>query len=374
MKIVESELITLMEEGKTNKQMADHFGCSVRAVQSYKARLARRGLSPENDMDNLQHPLFMVKGQSTYYNKDGKPTQRWVKTKLDEVQWEQLIADFIEGISSTIPRAEPVLRPSMSLPDDRLNLYPFTDFHLGMLAWGEESGDDWDIQIAEDLATKWVDAAVALAPKAGTAVLANMGDFLHWDGMEAVTPTSRHVLDADSRFQKLVRVALRIIRMLIDRLLATHNKVHVIMAEGNHDESSSVWLREGLSLVYENEPRVTWDKSADPYYAYSFGKTTLFFHHGHKANMRRVESAMLGKFRKLWANSEYTYCHVGHLHHAKLEETTSMIIEQHRTLAAKDAYASRGGWLSKRSASVITYHAEFGEIARQTISPEMLGH
>ncbi|AUV57222.1 DNA repair exonuclease [Erwinia phage vB_EamP-S2] len=374
MKIVESKLITLMEEGKTNKQIAEHFECSVRAVQSYKTRLARRGFSPENDMDHIQNPLFMVKGQSTYYNKEGNPTQRWVKTKLDNEQWEQLIADFISGISSSIPRHDPVPAPVLSLPTDRLNLYPFTDFHLGMLAWGEESGDDWDMTIAEDLAVKWIDAAVAMAPQASTAVLANMGDFLHWDGMEAVTPTSRHVLDADSRFQKLVRVALRIIRTLIDRLLATHDKVHVIMAEGNHDESSSVWLREGLSLVYEKEPRVTWDKSADPYYHYSFGKTMLMFHHGHKANMRRVESAMLGKFIREIGQADYRYCHVGHLHHAKLEETTTMLIEQHRTLAAKDAYASRGGWVSKRSASVITYHADFGEIARQTISPEMLGH
>lgn len=373
MKIVESELISMLKEEKSTKDIAEHFGCTTRAVQAYKARLARRGFSPENDMDHLQNPLFMVKGQSTYYNKDGKPTQRWVKTKLDNAQWERLIADFIDGISSSIPRAEPVPMHHNVTATELVNLFPFTDFHLGMLAWGEESGEDWDMQIAEELATAWIDSAVKLAPNASTAVLANMGDFLHWDGMEAVTPTSRHVLDADSRFQKLVRVALRIIRKLINRLLETHDKVHVIMAEGNHDESSSVWLREGLSLVYENEPRVTWDKSADPYYGYSFGKVSLFFHHGHKANMKRVESAILGKFRKEWASSEYSYCHVGHLHHAKLEETTTMIIEQHRTLAAKDAYASRGGWLSKRSASVITYHADFGEIARQTISPEMLG-
>jgi len=50
-----------------------------------------------------------------------------------------------------------------------------------------------------------------------------------------------------------------------------------------------------------------------------------------------------------------------------------MIVEQHRTLAANDAYASRGGWLSGRSASVITYSKKFGEVSRLTISPEMLG-
>lgn len=372
MKIKEKELIGLMEEGKTNKELAEHFGCSVRAVQSFKTRLARRGYDPESDMTHLQHKNFMVKGQSTYYNKEGKPTQTWVKSKFDTEQWEEYIRNFMEGISSTVPRAEPVPAPGL-LPADRLNLFPFTDFHLGMLAWGEETGDDWDMQIAEELAVRWLDAAISLAPAADTAVLANMGDFLHWDGMEAVTPTSRHVLDADSRFQKLVRIALRVLRTLIDKLLATHNKVHVIMAEGNHDEASSVWLREGLSMVYENEPRVTWDRRADPYYVYEFGQTALYFHHGHKRRMHQVDQVFAAKFRDTFGRCRYGYAHVGHLHHLKAVETPLMVVEQHRTLAAKDAYAARGGWLSERSAAVITYHAQYGEIARNTITPAMLG-
>ena len=49
-----------------------------------------------------------------------------------------------------------------------------------------------------------------------------------------------------------------------------------------------------------------------------------------------------------------------------------MVVEQHRTLAAKDAYAARGGWFSGRSANVITYHKQYGEVSRQSISPEML--
>ena len=49
-----------------------------------------------------------------------------------------------------------------------------------------------------------------------------------------------------------------------------------------------------------------------------------------------------------------------------------MTLEQHRTLAPKDSYASRGGWISGRDAKVITYHSKYGEVGRLTISPEML--
>ena len=57
----------------------------------------------------------------------------------------------------------------------------------------------------------------------------------------------------------------------------------------------------------------------------------------------------------------------------KLQESNLMTVEQHQTLAARDAYASRGGWLSGRSAKVITYHDKYGEVGRSTINFEMIG-
>jgi hypothetical protein len=45
---------------------------------------------------------------------------------------------------------------------------------------------------------------------------------------------------------------------------------------------------------------------------------------------------------------------------------------QHPTLAARDAYASRGGWVAERSVSSITYSDKFGQVARNIITPEML--
>lgn len=128
-----------------------------------------------------------------------------------------------------------------------------------------------------------------------------------------------------------------------------------------------------FTVLYSNDSRVIVDTSPDVYKMVQHGKTTLFFHHGHKARFDAIEPVMIAKFRKAFGESVYSYAHVGHLHHQKIVESSNMIVEQHRTLAAKDAYASRGGWMSGRSANVITYSAEYGEVARLTISPEMLG-
>ena len=88
---------------------------------------------------------------------------------------------------------------------DLLNFFCLTDAHFGMLAWREETGADYDIEIAEQLVTDWFAAAIDLAPDAHTAVLAQLGDLAHYDSMETVTPASKHVLDSDSRLRKVVR-------------------------------------------------------------------------------------------------------------------------------------------------------------------------
>ena len=314
---------------------------------------------------------YSVKGVSTLYRPDGSVAVQWVKT--DRAQDAQLLAleEAFAGMSERLPRVKPRRAPE-HVNDDLANLYVLTDYHLGMLAWGEETGADWDLQIAEQLMVEWFQAAIATSPAAELGILAQLGDFLHWDGIEAVTPTSKHLLDADTRFQKLVRVAIRVLRHVIDMLLEKHGRVHVIMAEGNHDIASSIWLREWLAAIYELEPRVTIDTNPDPYYCVEHGYTSLFFHHGHKKKMEQVADVFAAKFREVFGRTKHSYAHTGHLHHDKRIESNLMIVEQHRTLAAPDAHASRGGWISGRDAKVITYHKRYGEVGRVIISPDMV--
>jgi hypothetical protein len=314
---------------------------------------------------------FTVKGTSTLYRDDGTIAVQWVKTQQEHDALKRLLEAAFEGMGDTLPREEPVPPPAYT--DDKLaNLYVITDYHLGMLAWEEETGTDWDVRIAENLLVNWFKAANAAAPAAELGIFVNLGDFLHWDGLEAVTPTNKHVLDADTRFQKLVRVAIRVKRRIIKMLLAKHGRVLVIEAEGNHDPATSIQTREWMAALYENEPRLTVDLNPDPYYCVEHGATSLFFHHGHKRKMEDVADVFAAKFREVFGRTKHSYAHTGHLHHDKKLETNLMTVEQHRTLAAPDAHASRGGWMSGRDAKVITYHKDFGEVARITISPDMV--
>jgi hypothetical protein len=369
------EFIDYINKHKNVTKAAKHFGVHRSTIQNSLKYLvkkaASKGYAPINDMVHPVPDPFIVKGVSTYYNKDGEKAGQWVKSTLDQEKAALMMREAIEAMKEEIPRLT-LMHPPALTQTDLCNCYVITDYHLGMLSWGEETGADWDVKIAENLVVDWFAQAIAQAPDSNQAVFAQLSDFLHFDGMDAVTPASKHLLDVDNRFAKLVRAAIKVLRIVIDMLLTKHHHVHVIMADANHDPVSQIWLREWFSVLYENEPRLTVDTSPNPYNAYEFGFTALFFHHGHKRKVTNVSEVFAGQFRELFGRTKYAYAHMGHLHHIDIKENNLMIVEQHRTLAPADAYGARGGYLAGRDAKVITYHKKYGEVSRLTINSDML--
>lgn len=313
-----------------------------------------------------------VKGVSALVDAEGRLIQKWVKTSQQQADALAAMKVAADELAKELPRIT-IMPPPAGVNGDLLNQFTVTDLHMGMLAWAEETGGSaYDLDIAEKLVLDWFASAVSMAPSAATAVLAQLGDLLHYDSMESVTPASRHILDADSRLQKIIRVVIRVLRQVIDMLLQKHRFVHVIMASANHDPASSAWLREFLHAMYENEPRITIDNSADVYYAYQHGNTALLYHHGHKRGVKDVDHVFAAKFKRMYGACDHVYGHVGHLHSDAVIDTNLMRVERHRTIAPPDAYASGGGWISKQDAKVITYHKQYGEVSRITISPQMV--
>lgn len=349
-----------------------HHRSIGRAIEQTKARAARQGYAPDHDMTRPAPPGFVVKGTSTYYDDEGKVRGQWVKTDADRQAQLAIQQAAYEALAQDLPRVQPVKPPELTSAD-LCTVYTLTDCHVGMLAWHKEGGDDWDVEISENVLTGAFGRLVSASPPARTCVIAQLGDFLHSDGLAPVTPTSGHILDQDGRFSKIVQAAVRILRRVIQEALRRHEKVVVLMAEGNHDLASSVWLRTMFKALYENEPRVHVLDSELPYYTMQHGKTMLAWHHGHLKKNDQLPLLFAAQFPKMWGNTTKRYCHTGHRHHVEEKEHSGMTVTQHSTLAARDAYASRGGWMSDRQAKSVTYHTEWGQVEQHTVSPEMLG-
>lgn len=342
-----------------------------KAIKALRRKAEIRGYAPESDFIRPVPEMFVAKGVSTYYNKDGKLTGQWVKANIDGEKRMQALQDAVAALCETVPRLTPVPTPEIAA-EALATVYTLTDSHVGMLSWHRESGEDWDLDIAERVLTGCFQAMIDASPAASTGIVNQLGDFLHSDGLLPVTPTSGHVLDQDGRFSKVVEVAVRVLRSVVTMALAKHQKVVVLMAEGNHDMASSVWLRILFKAMFENEPRVEVIDSPLPYYCIQHGKTMLAFHHGHLKKNDQLPILFAAQFPKIWGDTTKRYCHTGHRHHIEEKEHSGIAVIQHPTLAARDAYAARGGWVAERQVTSITYHSEFGQVARNTVTPEMI--
>src|SRR6185312_10350779 len=267
-------------------------------LRALKAKAARRGYAPGHFEHGIA-PGFLMGKVTVQRAGDGTVERTWERQLPDQERLLEALQAAVEGMRGEIAPVAPIRAPAASRAD-LLTLYTFTDYHVGMLAWNKEGGDDWDLSIAEDMGTKAMAALVAGSPAAEHGVVNIQGDFLHWDGLTAITPQHGHVLDADGRFGKVVDVAIRLIRQLVAQALVKHPRVTLLICEGNHDLASSLWLRKLFAALYENEPRLTVHDSELPYYAIEWGGVMLGFHHGHLSKNEKLPALFAAHFREMW--------------------------------------------------------------------------
>ena len=328
-------------------------------------------VSPEATPGETIPDGHIVKGLSTLVDETGNVRAQWIKTRVDDTRLMQAAEAALKALSDQVPALPELPRRFEEYFDYQLaTLYTMTDVHVGMLAWPPEThAAAWDLNIAEKVLVSTFCHMIDAAPMSGLGIVNNLGDFLHFDSLLAVTPSSGHVLDSDSRYQLVVQAAVRILERIIMHALSKHDKVLVYMNEGNHDMAGSVWLRVMFARVFRDNPRVTVVTNPNPYQAYQHGATMIGFHHGHLAKKEKLPLIFATQYSEMWGQTKHRYVHTGHYHEWHAKEHPGIIIEQHPTIASPDAYAARNGFMSKRQASAITYSAKHGEIGRQTFLP-----
>jgi UDP-2,3-diacylglucosamine pyrophosphatase LpxH len=303
-------------------------------LKAVKRKAAIQGYSPKHDMTRTVPDGFKVKGVSTYYNKDGKPSGQWVKSSADSERQEEIIRDFV-------------------------------------LALAQDAGDDFDLKLAESLTCSAIDRLVSSAPSADTALLLNLGDMFHADNQKNVT-NSGHQLDVDGRWAKVQQVGLKAMLHCIKRLLEKHQKVIFRINKGNHDGHSSYALALMISCYFDNEPRVQVDLSPAVAWYYKFGKLLIGSTHGDTLKGADLPSIMAADMPKEWGDTTHRVWYVGHVHHQDIKEYRGCTVEYVRTMAARDAWHQGQGYRAGRDMCLIVHHKQHGEIERHRCDIGML--
>jgi hypothetical protein len=330
------------------------------------------GYSPAHGMTHTAPDPFVVKGVSTYYNKEGEVAGQWVKTKLDESKAVEVIKDFITSLVSDSRGLSPLVEAPQSSNADLLAVYPFGDPHFGMYAWAKECGDDFDLPEAERLTLGAVDSLVASAPPAGVALLILLGDVFHANDQTNVTPGHKHQLDVDSRYPKVILSGIKTFRHAILRALEKHPHVKVWIKPGNHDPQAIWALAFTLMAYFENNPRVEIEINPSKFSFYKFGKVLIGSTHGDTVKHGQLPNLMAADIPEDWGATKHRYWYTGHVHHTSVSEFPGVVCESFRTLAAKDAYAAGHGYRAGRDMRVIVHHLEYGEVARHRCDISMI--
>lgn len=256
----------------------------------------------------------------------------------------------------THPASEPMLA-----------VFALFDAHFGKLAWEPETGENYDLKIADTIYRNAVEDLIAESAhrKIGRILFPIGNDFFHMDNRNNAT-TAGTPQDVDGRYAKIMETGERAVIWAVERL-AEIAPVDVIWVPGNHDLTTSYHLVRTIKAWFRNHKNVTVDAGPSPRKYYSYGKVLLGFTHGNEEKHEALPNLMANERPMEHATSVCREWMLGHLHQSKKFQTqpvdtrSATVIRFVRSLAGTDAWHHKKGYLSlQHAAEVYWYSAEEG--------------
>lgn len=303
-----------------------------------------------------------------------QPGLVWVKTKGKDgepghsvlLKPTDTAPDLLERLATAfadIPAREPV-KPPEAASDALLTMYPLFDAHIGMMAWGRETGsEDYDLSLAASDLHMALAKVMAITPNSGEAIFLIGGDCLHADDNRAETPASRHKLDVDGRQFKVTVAAVEMLANAIEAILAKHGRVQVRVMRGNHDEHAHLILTHALAQRYRLEPRISVEMEPRDLFMRQWGASAIFAHHGDKAKPQQI-ALYLSDVCPFWSATKHRHYFSGHVHHDQAKDIGPLRWETLRPFCPPDAYAASMGYGARRALQSVTFHREDGLVQR----------
>lgn len=294
----------------------------------------------------------------------------WLKAKKgwDPSEFRRILVDDLRALAPAYPTPTYMKERQPILAE--LSIF---DAHFGKLAWGPETGQDYDLKICRQ---RYTDAALDLLlrvqqfePEQILYVLGN--DFFHADQGRAGLTTNGTPQDCDGRWQKAFRYGTQV-AVHVTEVAARIAPVHILVVPGNHDAEKSFCLGEVMAARFHNHPTVTVQNEPDVHSYYRWGTNLLGFVHGdqHSSDAKRAQlpTTMATDRAKDWSETTCREIHLGHFHSEQEEVWKYRTVHHVRDVAVRvmpslsstDAWHRRSGYKSVLAAEMHMYHKEKG--------------
>ncbi len=316
-----------------------------------------------------------------------------LKKKTKQELWmRQLAKDLVTDIRKEVRRAPKLARAKYVSGDYLFEFSPF-DLHVGKLAWGDESGANYDSEIAVDLFDASLDYLLRQALKAADGKLDRVlcvfgNDVSHIDSKRADT-THGTRMDADTRYIKIYRRICAIHRRAVD-VLRQVAPVDIVIVPGNHDELTSFHLGEVLAARYETEKHVSVDNGPNLRKYYEYGINGFGFTHGDKERVSELPLTMAREQPELFARCSSREWHIGHLHKNEawkasdrkrdrpgaieqdLYSDKGIRVRRLSSLSGHDAWHTQNAYMDRRTCEAFVFHRSAGYVSTHSFNVDHL--
>ena len=242
-----------------------------------------------------------------------------VKFKVKPLFKDISVDDALEVAKELFSKEIEPLKIKMHPKDNTLNKnklleIPAIELHLGKMAWGGDTGQDYDKNIATNRFYHILEEVVNIqdVERCETALITIGNDFFNSDTVNATT-TKGTPQTNDLRWKKMFLLGLKLYIEFLETLRDKFNKIDVRLCSGNHDKMSSFYLYLALQQYFRSDDKIIFSENYKDYQCYQFGKCAIFFGHG-DSNLKRIIQSIPAEFYKEWGSSIFRELHLGHLH------------------------------------------------------------
>jgi hypothetical protein len=229
---------------------------------------------------------------------------------------------------------KPSIIPTQYSHDGEVLEICLPDLHAGLLAWGKETGADYDIHIARDAFIKCItDIRERCNNRSFKRIyFVTLGDILHTDN-DNQTTSKGTFQQVDGRIAKIFDYALD---MLIDALdlLGELAPVEIVFLSGNHDRLTGYTLFKALQMGYRQDTNYSFDVDPDPQKFRLIGCNLVGWTHGDMSR-KNMGAWLQDRARVEYGQSKFAEVHAGHLHRESRTET-------YRTYTDETGYTDGG--------------------------------
>ena len=314
------------------------------------------------------------KWEMGYLNKEKEPgyqelyqVKATFKAKAQEYNAHLALESVLETIKNHAPNyhRHP---PKFDDSEGVLLELSLPDVHIGKLAWAAETGDEYNLSIAQE---RFMDAFIYLLDDATrrhhiSRIIFPIGnDLLNCDGPHGMT-TGGTPQSNDGRYQKAYQVTIGLLVGAVERLVAVA-PVEVLSVPGNHDTLSAWTITETIGAWFRNTPHVKVDNSPTLRKYVRHGKCLIGFTHGDKEKSEALPLIMAQERASDWAETKTREWHLGHKHTVstkivgQLAEHTGVRVRILPSLSGSDAWHSQMGYVHNiKSAEAYLWHKDRG--------------